>query len=140
MGNDLFVDFPAGCWLWGYTQPLQRFSSYLVTYQTLRKRLPTERRMDRRGRGGVSARGRGVAVLRVRAVGRLPRAERARRRGYLGLRVRSHPQQEEADRHGRPVGAARRCRGHQHYDSTMTFNHGLKYWSCPEGRALKFSD
>ena len=31
MGNDLSVDFPAGCWLWGYTQPLQRFSSHLVT-------------------------------------------------------------------------------------------------------------
>ena len=31
MGNDLFVDFPVGCWLWGYTQPLQRFSSHLVT-------------------------------------------------------------------------------------------------------------
>ena len=31
MGNDPFVDFPAGCWLWGYTQPLQRFSSHLVS-------------------------------------------------------------------------------------------------------------
>ena len=30
MGNDPFVVFPAGCWLWGYTQPLQRFSSHLV--------------------------------------------------------------------------------------------------------------
>ena len=30
MGNDQFVDFPAGCWLWVYTQPLQRFSSHLV--------------------------------------------------------------------------------------------------------------
>ena len=29
MGNDPFDDFPAGCWLWGYTQPLQRFSSSL---------------------------------------------------------------------------------------------------------------
>ena len=29
MGNDQFVDFPAGCWLWVYTQPLQRFFSHL---------------------------------------------------------------------------------------------------------------
>ena len=32
MGNDPFVDFPAGCWFWGYKQPLQRFSSHLVIY------------------------------------------------------------------------------------------------------------
>ena len=31
MGNDPLVDFPAGCWLWGYTQPLQRFSSHLLS-------------------------------------------------------------------------------------------------------------
>ena len=37
MGNDLFVDFPAGCWLWGYTQPLQRFSSHLVIFKTYLK-------------------------------------------------------------------------------------------------------
>ena len=30
MGNVPFVDFPACCWLWGYTQPLQCFSSHLV--------------------------------------------------------------------------------------------------------------
>ena len=29
MGNDLIVDFPAGCWLKPYTQPLQRFTSHL---------------------------------------------------------------------------------------------------------------
>ena len=69
--------------------------------------------MVRRGRGGVPARGRGVPVLRVRAVRRLPRAERARRRGSPGLRMRTHPKQEEADRHGRPLRAARRRRGHQ---------------------------
>ena len=40
MGNDPFVDFPAGCWLWGYTQPLQRFSSHLVIiYPSLLKKL-----------------------------------------------------------------------------------------------------
>ena len=33
MGNDPFVDFPAACWLWGYTQPLQRFSSHLVIWR-----------------------------------------------------------------------------------------------------------
>ena len=34
MGNDPFVDFPAGCWLWGYTdtQPLQCFSTHLVIH------------------------------------------------------------------------------------------------------------
>ena len=31
MGNDPFVDFPARCWLWVYMQPLQRFSSLLVS-------------------------------------------------------------------------------------------------------------
>ena len=75
--------------------------------------LPTERRMDRRRRGGVPARGRGVAVLRVRAVGRLPRAERGGRCGYPDLRMCTDPQQEAADRHGHPLGAARRRRGHQ---------------------------
>ena len=69
--------------------------------------------MDRRRRGGVAPRGRGVAVLRVRAVGRLPRADPAGCRGSPGIRVRPRSLQEEADRHGRPLRAARRRRGHQ---------------------------
>ena len=39
MGNDPFVDFPAGCWLWGCVQPLQRFSSHLVTFLYFRENL-----------------------------------------------------------------------------------------------------
>ena len=69
--------------------------------------------MDRRRRRGVSPGGRGVAVLRVRAVGRLPRDDRPGRRSRPGLRMRTDLRRKEADRHGHPLGPARRRRSHQ---------------------------
>ena len=69
--------------------------------------------MDRRRRGGVPPGGRGVAVLRVRAVGRLPRDDRAGRRSRPGLRVRTDLRREEDDGDGHPLGPARRRRSHK---------------------------